>query len=134
MKRLEQAGKFLGKAAEDEALLDAVIGVVTVSNAVVGFHCQQAVEKLLKAMLSASDVRFQRTHDLQELMTLLENAGHALPKDLTRVDELTPFAVQWRYDYFTTTTSFDRKQARELIRRVRAHVSDYITALEQKPE
>lgn len=134
MKRLEQAGKFLRKAAEDEALLDAIIGVSTVSDEIFGFHCQQAAEKLLKAMLSAQGLRFQKTHDLQELMTLLENAGHTLPPDLTRVDELTPFAVQWRYDYFAPATPFDRKQARELIRRLRSHVSDCVTALEQKLE
>ncbi len=131
MKRLEQAGKFLRKAAEDEALLDAVIDVSTVSDEIFGFHCQQAAEKLLKAMLSAPGLRFQKTHDLQELMTLLDNAGHALPQNLTRVDELTPFAVQWRYDYFTAQTPFDRKHARELIRSLRSHVEDCIKTLEQ---
>ncbi len=131
MKRLEQAGKFLRKAQEDEALLDAVISVTTVSDEVFGFHCQQASEKLLKAMLSALGLRFQKTHDLQELMTLLENAGHALPPDLTCVDELTPFAVQWRYDYFDSATPFDRKHARELIRSLRSHVKDWLKTLDQ---
>jgi len=57
---------------------------------------------------------------------LLESAGHALPEDLMQVDELTPFAVQWRYDYFTEATQFDRAKARELIRQLRAHVAQGI--------
>ena len=69
MRQHEQALLFLKKAAEDEALLDAVLTVETVADATFGFHCQQASEKLLKALLSELCIRFQRTHDLQELMT-----------------------------------------------------------------
>ena len=43
---------FLRKAAQDEALLDAVIDSDKVSDEVIGFHCQQAAEKMLKALLS----------------------------------------------------------------------------------
>jgi hypothetical protein len=49
MKRRKQALLFLRKAAQGEALLDAVLNCDTVSDEVVGFHCQQAAEKLLKA-------------------------------------------------------------------------------------
>jgi HEPN domain-containing protein len=31
------------------------------------FHCQQVVEKSLKAFLTWHDLRFRRTHDLNEL-------------------------------------------------------------------
>jgi hypothetical protein len=36
---------FLRKAAQDEALLDAVLVSDKVSDEVIGFHCQQAAEK-----------------------------------------------------------------------------------------
>jgi HEPN domain-containing protein len=52
MKRREQAMLLLRKAAQDEALLDAVLESELVSDEVFGFHCQQAAEKLLKALLS----------------------------------------------------------------------------------
>ena len=48
MKQLEQARRFLAKAAEDEALLDAVLAKPEVSDSIYGFHAQQAAEKLLK--------------------------------------------------------------------------------------
>ena len=122
MKQLEQARRFLDKAAEDEALLDAVLAKPEVADSIYGFHAQQAAEKLLKALLSVHAVRFQKTHDLHELLALLEDAGESLPPDLLQVDELTPFAVQWRYDYFTARASFDRVKVRSLVAKVRAFV------------
>lgn len=48
----EAACLLLRKAAEGEALLDEVIDSPRVTNAVFGFHAQQAAEKLLKALLT----------------------------------------------------------------------------------
>jgi HEPN domain-containing protein len=42
---------LLRKAAQDEALLGEVLTSDQVSDEIIGFHCQQAVEKLLKALL-----------------------------------------------------------------------------------
>jgi hypothetical protein len=50
MKRREQALLLLRKFAQDEALLDAVLASDRVSDEVIGFHCQQAAEKILKAL------------------------------------------------------------------------------------
>ena len=49
MKRREQALLLLRKAAQDEALLDQVLTSDQVSDEIIGFHCQQAAEKILKA-------------------------------------------------------------------------------------
>ncbi len=122
MKRHEQAALFLRKAAEDEALLDAVMNVASVADSTFGFHCQQAAEKLLKALLSAAGLRFHKTHDLQELMNILEAAGKKLPEELCRVDELTPYAVEFRYDNGIDNEPFDRSAARQLIGELRAYV------------
>ena len=43
---------LLRKSAEDEALLDEVLESPRVTDAIFGFHAQQSVEKLLKAVLS----------------------------------------------------------------------------------
>jgi HEPN domain-containing protein len=59
---------FLRKAAQDEALLDAVIESDNVSDEVIGFHCQQAAEKMLKAVLSDLGIAFRKTHELGVLM------------------------------------------------------------------
>jgi hypothetical protein len=52
MRQHEPALLYLKKAAEDEVLLDEVLASPRVSDTVIGFHCQQAAEKLLKALLS----------------------------------------------------------------------------------
>jgi hypothetical protein len=44
MKRHEQTRLYLLKAAEDEALTSEVINSPRVSDAAIGFHCQQAAK------------------------------------------------------------------------------------------
>jgi len=129
MKQSEQARLFLNKAAEDESLLDAVLNLQGVSDAIFGFHGQQAAEKLLKALLSHHSIRFSRTHDLQELMELAEVARHPVPPDVGTVDELTPFAVQFRYDDFSAAHPVNRLAIRELIRNLRRFVESEMNLL-----
>jgi HEPN domain-containing protein len=82
MKQREQALLLLRKAAQDEALLDEVLTSDQVSDEIIGFHCQQAVEKLLKALLSDLGMRFRKTHEIGALMGLLAEAGEPLPDEL----------------------------------------------------
>lgn len=44
-------------------------------------HCQQAVEKTAKAMLTESEVEFKRTHNIVDLLSLLRAQGLALDVD-----------------------------------------------------
>ena len=64
---------------------------------IIGFHLQQAVEKLLKAWLVLLDEHPGRTHDLSYLLEKLSARGEPVQafQDLM---ELNPFAVQFRYD------------------------------------
>lgn len=128
MRQHEQALLYLKKAVEDEVLLDEVLASPRVSDTVIGFHCQQAAEKLLKALLSHLMVRFRRTHDLRELMDLLTDKGHALPEALADLDILTPYAVEFRYEFLDQEqeTPLDRQGARELVQRLRAWVEGQI--------
>jgi len=45
----------------------------------VGFHAQQYLEKVMKAVLVSNAVIFRRTHDLEKLADLLERQGIELP-------------------------------------------------------
>jgi len=67
MKRRERALLLLRKAAQDEALLDEVLSSDQVSDEIIGFHCQQAAEKILKALLSEVGVRFRKSHEIGAL-------------------------------------------------------------------
>jgi HEPN domain-containing protein len=120
----ERAAALLARAAEDEALLDAVLDLPSVSDAVFGFHCQQAVEKLLKAVLAHAEVVFRRTHDLAELLDLATDSGIPVEPGLDAVRVLTPYAVDYRYGVLEPDADersiLDRTASRELVRRLRA--------------
>ena len=61
---------------------------------IVGFHCQQAAEKYLKAFLTRCQIEFPKTHDIK---LLLELAGDPLAGSLSDAKWLTPFGVEIRY-------------------------------------
>ncbi|MDW8318670.1 MAG: HEPN domain-containing protein [Anaerolineae bacterium] len=61
------------------------------------YHCQQAVEKILKAFLTWHDIPFARTHDLTELVRLAEGVNRSFGRWESAAQELTPYAVQFRY-------------------------------------
>jgi HEPN domain-containing protein len=67
------------------------------SDAVVGFHAQQACEKCIKAVLGAAGVSAPRTHDLARLVELLADHDIGVPAGAETVDLLTPYAVAARY-------------------------------------
>lgn len=63
----------------------------------VAFHCQQAVEKYLKAVLVSRQVEFPKTHSIAQLLDLISGFAPVLAATLTDTVPLTPFGVQIRY-------------------------------------
>ncbi len=100
MKELEQARNFLSIASRDYRALCGMQDPEVFSSEIFGFHVQQAVEKALKAWLCILAVPFPRTHDLDELGALLDEADQKIPKFLQTLLEFTDFAVAFRYDAF----------------------------------
>jgi HEPN domain-containing protein len=90
-------GDLLALAREDLAAAEALDRAERVSDAPVGFHAQQAVEKALKAAIASRDTDFPFTHDIGLLMQLCQDAGLEVPADLTEGDRLTPYAAAVRY-------------------------------------
>lgn len=115
--RDELASRSIRKAEEDMLLLEKIVGDEEISSEIVGFHAQQAIEKLLKALLISKIIPFRRIHDLGESTDLCSEHGIEVPDELYDVDELTPFAVEYRYDIFTLASSekFSRRGALERV-------------------
>jgi HEPN domain-containing protein len=61
------------------------------------FHCQQAVEKCLKAFLMWHGVPFRKTHSLEELGEQCLDLDTTLMKLVDRAVPLTEFAWKFRY-------------------------------------
>ena len=126
MKQREQAELFLKKASQDEKLLKEVINSDQIVDDIFGFHCQQAAEKLFKALLSFKGIRFRKTHDLRELMDLLEDHKNSVPEHLADIDRLTPFGTLFRYDLLDESVGFDREEAMKMVSELRKWVEDQI--------
>ena len=63
----------------------------------VAFHCQQAVEKYLKAILVYYEIDFQRTHNLIYLLELLAKKIEIEEDRFDKAILLNGFSVQIRY-------------------------------------
>jgi hypothetical protein len=94
----ELALLLVRKAEGDEGLLDRLLGDPDVSDEILGFHAEQAVEKRLKAVLALHEVGYERTHSIGYLTSLLEHHGIELPDGREQIEELTPWAVAARYE------------------------------------
>jgi HEPN domain-containing protein len=98
--RRSHARGWLAKAASDLTAARRLVSAGESYDAAC-FHAQQAAEKALKAILALAEAPIPRTHNLEDLHAqclLLSQPG--LANDLASLDvaELTPFAVELRYD------------------------------------
>ena len=83
------------------------------------FHCQQAAEKALKALLIALEVRPPKTHDIRALVSLVSKSIPETLDALSAVVDLTDYAVEIRYpDEWYVPDSKETRRAIELARTV----------------
>jgi HEPN domain-containing protein len=86
------------------------------------FHCQQAVEKYLKAILASASQPIPRTHNLEEVYNECLAVTQDLSLDRTDLSNLTPYAVQLRYDADFWPDQVTAQQALDVANCVRAAV------------
>jgi len=73
-------------SAEPDPYLDTAI-----------YHCQQAAEKAVKGFLVSHDQEFEKTHNIQLLVTLAIPFEARFSSWLEAAERLTPYAVTFRY-------------------------------------
>ena len=102
MKR--KTAEWVRYAEEDWQVANDLAGKTPPRRNAVCFHCQQAGEKYVKALLQDLGVAVPRTHNLKLLIDML------LPHDATlaplrpRAASLTKYAVEYRYPGMRATT------------------------------
>lgn len=64
---------------------------------IIAFHCQQAIEKYLKALMIGLRIDFPKTHDLVQLLSLIRRKDAFLSGIKNDLNMLNPFAVGFRY-------------------------------------
>jgi HEPN domain-containing protein len=76
MTRSDQARLLQRKAAQDLAVLDRLLDDAAINDETLGYHAQQAAEKLIKALLALNGHDYPRSHNIGLLLDLL--ASHAV--------------------------------------------------------
>jgi HEPN domain-containing protein len=85
------------------------------------FHCQQFVEKILKAYLILNEIKFGRTHDLKVLLELCIKKDNDFSQ--INVGNLTSYATNIRYaDEFYMPSVKEAKESFEIARNVKEFV------------
>ena len=92
----DSAGRWMEFACEDLAVAKTLVGRDDLPPRVCCFHCQQAAEKALKALMIRRGIQFPRTHDLDRLLLLLP-AASLVKRAFSELSELSVWAVESRY-------------------------------------
>jgi len=126
----EYADVLLHKAAQDAFALDKLVPDPESPNEIIGFHAQQAVEKLLKAVLSFHGIDFRHTHDLVELIDLVEANGIPCPDYVHESRRLNAVAAIFRYDRLTPddAAAFERMWAGAGVRKTTRWAEEIVGA------
>jgi len=103
--------------AADRRLLDAI-----------GFHCQQAVEKMLKAFLAARGIEFEKTHDIGWLLDLCTQEQPSLEVLRNDVQPLSAFAVAFRYPGPSEPTLAQVERALSVVRNAWEAITAHLPA------
>ena len=92
--------EWVEKAEADLEAAEKLAPIVATSTrlrGIVGFHCQQTVEKYLKVLLTFYQVEFPKTHEIERLLALVSSANPEAADALGCAKWLGPFAVDIRY-------------------------------------
>lgn len=97
MRLSDLVNEWLHKARQDIDSAKFLSNMKPLPKDIIGFHCQQAVEKCLKAYLVFHDIEPPRSHDLLYLKTKCKSIGGIPELDDTILSRLNPYAVEQRY-------------------------------------
>jgi HEPN domain-containing protein len=132
MSPIEQGEQLLRMAAKDIKALDLMLQPESVEDEIFGFHAQQAVEKSLKAWITAIGGGYGYVHDLRILLLTLRDLGCAI-EPFRHLVKLNPFAVQLRYEPLETSdVPLDRQALRAEVQEIHDHVLAVLALLKAR--
>ena len=99
---------------------------------IICYHCEQAAEKLLKAVLVAADVEPPKTHDLIQLCKKCTELDKEYETLADACIELSPYGVQVRYPSNLDLNEDDMQCALNMCRRIDAAVRGKLAEKEEQ--
>ena len=89
--------RWLLKARHDRTAIEKIFTPDCQELDVAAFHCQQAIEKTLKAYLVFCSIPFEKVHDLGRLLDHCSRADPGFESLRDDVEPLTLYATTYRY-------------------------------------
>jgi len=132
MKTQEEVKNWLKKAMNDYKTARNLLSFPQeeIITDTICFHCQQFVEKCLKAFLISKNVEFKRTHDLEYLIKLCSNLDSDFEFLYEKTTTLTDYAVELRYpDEFYIPSVEEAKECFEIASKVKDFVFNKLNLL-----
>lgn len=114
--------RWIQKAEHDLQTAEVALDLSRPITDTAGFHCQQAVEKLLKAFLLSKDWDPEKIHDLRALTLRCARFDDGFRGLMEQVAPLTAFAVRYRYPGPNDPTVREANEALTVARTVRDFV------------
>jgi HEPN domain-containing protein len=94
----EKVNNWIIKADNDFKIAEKEILSSQPLTDIICFHCQQCVEKYLKAYLCKQNTEFRKTHNIAELLTLCKEIEPEFSQlDELEISQLTIYATELRY-------------------------------------
>ena len=75
---LDDARELMAAANRDLSALRGMADTTVFADEIAGFHAQQAAEKLFKVWLILQGVEYPRTHNLAQLIQLIEQRDNSV--------------------------------------------------------
>ena len=119
--------EWLDFAAMDLEAAQFLFDMRPVPVEIICYHCEQAAEKLLKAVLVAADIEPPKTHDLIQLCKKCAELDSAYEVLADACIELSPYGVQVRYPSDLDLNEDDMQYALTMCRRIDKVVREKLT-------
>lgn len=92
-----EAKAWMEKAWRDLEMAQRAVAVMPPFYDMAVYHCQQSGEKAVKAFLVLRGLVFEKTHDIELLISLAREIEPGFSKLSDAADALTPYATRFRY-------------------------------------
>ena len=86
------------------------------------FELQQSAEKALKSLLSSHAIKFPKSHDIEQLITICHDESIPLILGIEHLIELSDYAVEGRYSIISDDLN-DSEKFIALIEKLITHVT-----------
>jgi len=127
----ELISNWIKKAEKDLLTVEHELSFPDAVTESICFHCQQAVEKFLKAYLVFLGIPFTKTHEIGELITKFENKDKEISAFKEEADKLTDYAIDVRYpEELLEPTLEEAKEAKKIATKIKEFVLSRIAKSE----